>query len=460
MGITHEWNGTVLTITSDSGSSSADLRGEKGDTGIRGPQGVKGNAGEINYGVLDNYATEEFVKNAVADAQIPDKEVDLTGYYAKSEANRTFANALKGNKSGATVTATDVNPIEHELDIKLISEKAIANSLDISKITSTTTLTNNGDGTLTLNFNSSSATYGIGLGGTLEALCPDIADDDCPTFYFEVEEEEYKGKVYISYGPGSVYDGEAKTLTGWNWGSIKTVMPYIYLTSGTTYTNPITIKNFQIGAKTGAPIISDFSNVSITRQGKNILPYPYYSKSFTTNGITFTINEDGSVTANGTTPSDKSADFYFYLDRNNMLPLKDKTVTFSGCPGGGSTSTYYIAVSGTNTYLEYGEGKTQLFPHDCHAVYIRIAKGATVNNVVFKPQIEYGSSKTEYEPYVEPLTALAEEDGTVKGVMSLYPTTALATDATGVTIDMAYNRDINKAFAELQQAIISLGGNI
>ena len=42
MGISHEWNGTVLTITSDSGTSSADLKGEKGDTGIRGAQGVAG----------------------------------------------------------------------------------------------------------------------------------------------------------------------------------------------------------------------------------------------------------------------------------------------------------------------------------------------------------------------------------------------------------------------------------
>lgn len=43
MGISHEWNGTILTITSDSGTSSADLQGEKGDTGIRGPQGAPGN---------------------------------------------------------------------------------------------------------------------------------------------------------------------------------------------------------------------------------------------------------------------------------------------------------------------------------------------------------------------------------------------------------------------------------
>lgn len=42
---THEWDGTVLTVTSASGTSSADLKGEKGDTGAQGPQGEKGDTG-------------------------------------------------------------------------------------------------------------------------------------------------------------------------------------------------------------------------------------------------------------------------------------------------------------------------------------------------------------------------------------------------------------------------------
>lgn len=40
--ITHEWNGTILTITSDSGTSSCDLKGDTGDMGIRGAQGEPG----------------------------------------------------------------------------------------------------------------------------------------------------------------------------------------------------------------------------------------------------------------------------------------------------------------------------------------------------------------------------------------------------------------------------------
>lgn len=69
--ITHSWNGTVLTVTSDAGTSSADL---KGNTGCRGPQGPHGVIydGQGNV-VLDGFATEEYVNNKV-------DNIDLDGY--------------------------------------------------------------------------------------------------------------------------------------------------------------------------------------------------------------------------------------------------------------------------------------------------------------------------------------------------------------------------------------------
>lgn len=42
---THSWNGTTLTVTSASGTSSANLKGEKGDTGEKGDPGVQGPEG-------------------------------------------------------------------------------------------------------------------------------------------------------------------------------------------------------------------------------------------------------------------------------------------------------------------------------------------------------------------------------------------------------------------------------
>lgn len=57
--ITHSWNGTVLTITSDSGTSSMDLKGGQGDIGPRGPQGPAG------ISVNPGYATEEYVNTRI-----------------------------------------------------------------------------------------------------------------------------------------------------------------------------------------------------------------------------------------------------------------------------------------------------------------------------------------------------------------------------------------------------------
>ena len=56
--ITHSWNGTVLTITSDSGTSSADLKGPQGDTGIRGAQGANGASSAEGLGIND-YVVEQ-----------------------------------------------------------------------------------------------------------------------------------------------------------------------------------------------------------------------------------------------------------------------------------------------------------------------------------------------------------------------------------------------------------------
>ena len=92
-------------------------------------------------------------------------------------------------------------------------------------------------------------------------------------------------------------------------------------------------------------------------------------------------------------------------------------------------------------------------------------------------QLEYGNVATAYTPFISdlssvnvtrygtvetdsPQTYIPTADGTVSSVKSLYPTTTIITNTTGVTIEAEYNRDINKAFAELQQAIISLGGNV
>lgn len=82
--IEHSWNGTILTIKSDSGTSSADLQGSKGDTGIRGPQGPAGIIVNPD-GTIDTsaYATETYVDEKIAEIQ--GGSVDLSNYYTKEQ---------------------------------------------------------------------------------------------------------------------------------------------------------------------------------------------------------------------------------------------------------------------------------------------------------------------------------------------------------------------------------------
>jgi hypothetical protein len=57
--ITHNWNGTVLTITSDAGTSSADLGGA---TGCRGPQGRPGVVYDASGRIIvEDLASKEYV---------------------------------------------------------------------------------------------------------------------------------------------------------------------------------------------------------------------------------------------------------------------------------------------------------------------------------------------------------------------------------------------------------------
>ena len=61
---THSWNGSVLSITSASGTSSADLRGPQGIQGIQGATGPQGPAGTMPD--LSAYAIKQYVDDAIA----------------------------------------------------------------------------------------------------------------------------------------------------------------------------------------------------------------------------------------------------------------------------------------------------------------------------------------------------------------------------------------------------------
>ena len=138
---------------------------------------------------------------------------------------------------------------------------------------------------------------------------------------------------------------------------------------------------------------------------KNLLPYPYSDTTKTINGITFTDNGDGTIAASGTATQNVQ------LRLMNWTTFdKTKKYYISGSPSGGNWNTHGIYISfwlnGTwkKDLLEKGNGLLLDLPNmtvEFNQIQINCAvwNGATVENITFKPQLEEGSTATEYEPY-------------------------------------------------------------
>lgn len=130
-----------------------------------------------------------------------------------------------------------------------------------------------------------------------------------------------------------------------------------------------------------------------TSTGKNLLQNTATSQ--TVNGITFTVNEDGTIKANGT------ATGLAELVINNLFEATvGNQYILNGCPSGGSENTYRIDVPGSTTILDNGSGVTFTYSNTTIKFRIRIVEGTTINNLVFKPMIRLASvTEPTYEPY-------------------------------------------------------------
>lgn len=163
-----------------------------------------------------------------------------------------------------------------------------------------------------------------------------------------------------------------------------------------------------------------------TRSGKNLLKNNLTDT--TINGVTFKINEDKSITVNGTATANIIANLVSgqYNDNNADEPLTipdDVTnLRLSGCPTGGSSSTYKLDLYNSDYILlatDFGNGTSVIIPEENKNISrarIIIYSGATVNNLTFKPMLEKGTTATDYEQYgVMPSPEFPSEIQNVEG---------------------------------------------
>lgn len=159
---------------------------------------------------------------------------------------------------------------------------------------------------------------------------------------------------------------------------------------------------------------------------ENLIPYPYYSKSYTMDGVTFT-ESNGTVTVNGTSTGSYSA-FWCRHRKDGVMILSPGTYVLSGCPKGGSSSTYCLQVETTDDEggyqligQDYGDGFTfTLNRHTAIGVVIGTTGGVTIDNLIFKPVIEAGTiiHKDTYFPYNISANSLVAKSDVVDNLLS------------------------------------------
>lgn len=208
--------------------------------------------------------------------------------------------------------------------------------------------------------------------------------------------------IYISEFPNGEY-----TIT-WN---------VLNTTQGSISWNDIMLNE----GSTALPYMPYFSGLKnaffkeIVSTGKNLIPYPYYDTTKTINGVTFTLNDDYSVTVNGTSTSDADAEFYFVVNSQKCFFSKGTYTINSNFNGENSfvslfVQRYHEDLSFDKTLTSVKSGSVTFENDTAGLLFVRlyVEARATVNNVTMKPMLNYGSSALPYEPYTQSVLSLPE----------------------------------------------------
>ena len=159
----------------------------------------------------------------------------------------------------------------------------------------------------------------------------------------------------------------------------------------------------------------DIWEVMGQRGAKNLNSYPYYHEdNKVINDVTFTVNPtDGSVTANGTASADTTYIFHTRASAVRSLILPNGNYIVTGCPAGGSSTTYRLncnRTSGGQSVVygsDTGSGLALTLAGDDYdankvrlGFYIYISSGTQLSNIVFKPMIRLAEDiDSTYQPY-------------------------------------------------------------
>ena len=234
--------------------------------------------------------------------------------------------------------------------------------------------------------------------------------------------------------------------------------------SGTTVlATDVSPLEHNLTVKLTSDTVSDFSGVTVSRYGKNL----FNPKILTDAG--FALNSNGYYVGQINALNNTYGGFNGRLPLPDFIPNTQYSISFEGKTSVNvSAGGVYIKIlytDGSNENLVISSSTLEKYSVTTSATKsiekISAAFGDNGTDTVYiKNFIVCVGKDSTFEEYIVPKVYNASSSGNVNGITSLYPSVTLLTDNSNVSIEMEYNRDINKAFAELQQAIISLGGTI
>lgn len=141
-----------------------------------------------------------------------------------------------------------------------------------------------------------------------------------------------------------------------------------------------------------------------TRSGKNLLNVT--AKTTTTQGLTFTVNEDKSITINGTNTG--TGTYYFRIANNFALPAGDYTLSNKN-PSVNNNSGF-IFYDDENNFPRTNISNATFTKDTTIKPYLKVNAGVTVNNQTVYPMIIKGTYTEETLPPYEQYGASPSPD--------------------------------------------------
>lgn len=176
--------------------------------------------------------------------------------------------------------------------------------------------------------------------------------------------------------------------------------------------------------------------------GKNRLPFSdlaviksmntggtWDGNAYTWNGVTFTINSDFSVAVDGTATGGNAV---LVLSRPGGYTMPEGNWILSGCPEGGSGTTYNITIAGTVS----DTGNTAEFTAvTSKLVRLYIVSGTTADGLIFKPMVcskaawdisrAYQPNRPSYAELYAMVQALQDGSNSISSVQSTAQLTSI-----------------------------------